>query len=135
MQKLSSSSGQSRIGLDRIAIQTLLDTWGLGVGVGSTRSSSFAITFAACTGIPGVIALLGFVGIVIFSSVTSSEREFRALGLAFATIIAAWLISVPDLAVPIVWIVSAAACSSKYKSVERGVQVGTEAPFGTPASY
>jgi hypothetical protein len=121
MQKLSSTSGQTRIGLDKIALQTFFDTWGLGVGVGSTRSSSFVATFAACTGIPGLLSLFGFFWIVISTSIVSNSRNIRAMGLAFATLVVAWLISIPDLAIPVVWIVSAAACGALSKTAESNV--------------
>jgi hypothetical protein len=128
MQKLSSSSGETRIGLDRIALQTFFETWGLGVGVGSTRSSSFLATFAACTGIPGLLAFGGFFSIVAFSSLVSSSRQVRAMGLAFATVVVAWMISVPDLSIPIVWIVSAAVCGTLSRTAESSVSESRNLP-------
>jgi len=108
-EKLSSTSGQARLGLDQIAVQTFMETWGLGVGVGSTRSSSFIATFGACTGIPGLICLFGFFGTVISKSLSSDMPEVRSVGLACAALFVGWLISVPDLAMPIVWVVSGIA--------------------------
>jgi hypothetical protein len=128
MQKLSSSSGETRIGLDRIALQTFFETWGVGVGVGSTRSSSFLATFAACTGIPGLLAFGGFFSIVAFSSLVSSSRQVRAMGLAFATVVVAWMISVPDLSIPIVWIVSAAVCGTLSRTAESSVSESRNLP-------
>lgn len=107
--KLSSTSGQTRLGLDRIAVQTFLETWGLGVGVGSTRSSSFITTISACTGVPGLICMFSFFGIVIFKSLSSHVPEVRSVGLACAALFVGYLISIPDLAMPIVWIVSGIA--------------------------
>jgi hypothetical protein len=124
--KLSSTSGQKRLGLDLIAVQTFLETWGLGVGVGSTRSSSFITTFGACTGIPGLVCMFGFFGIVIFKALSSELADVRAVGLACAALFVGWLISVPDLAMPLVWVVSGMAAGTLG---ERAASVPPVAPL------
>lgn len=118
-EKLSSTSGQTRMSLDKIALHTFFETWGLGVGVGSTRSSSFIATFGACTGVPGLFCMFGFFGIVIFKSLSSEASEIRAVGLACAALFVGWLISIPDLAMPIVWVVSGVAAGQMGAKVTR----------------
>jgi len=105
-QKLSSHSGQVRMGEEAVGVQTIVESWGLGVGVGSSRASSFLTTSLACTGIFGIVCLFGFFGTLIVKAVDSSIKEVRSLGLALTALFIGWLISVPDLAMPMIWLIS-----------------------------
>ncbi|WP_198670720.1 hypothetical protein [Oceanicella sp. SM1341] len=53
LQKTSSSSFEERGMWTAVSWQAALDTWGLGVGVGSTRASNFAVAVASNTGFAG----------------------------------------------------------------------------------
>jgi hypothetical protein len=110
--KLASHSGSYRTLADRVTIKTFLDSWGLGVGVGSTRSSSFLVTFAASDGVPGLICLGSFLYIVISRSLRSVSAESRSWGFALIAFLLAWIIGVPDMAIPMVWLLSALACAT-----------------------
>jgi len=109
-EKMQSTSGVTRATLDHIAINTFEESWGLGVGVGSTRSSSFVTTFAASTGLPGLICLLGFFGTLIVQAYRSQSAEIRALGFALATLFVGWVLSVPDMTLALVWVLSGIIC-------------------------
>ena len=102
-QKLSSHSGRVRMSQEVIGVQSIVESWGLGVGVGSLRASSFLTTFFACTGIFGMVCLLGFFGTLIVKAVDSSIKEVRSLGVALTALFIGWLISVPDLSMPMIW--------------------------------
>ena len=110
--KLHSSSGQIRSSRDLIALRTFRESWGLGVGIGSTRSSSFLTTFAASTGIPGLICLVGFFATLLTRAMSSKSVDIRALGLALATIIVGWSISVPDTTLSLIWLLSGIVCGA-----------------------
>lgn len=55
--KMSSASGVERMNWNRVGFRSFLETYGLGVGLGSIRCSSFVV---------GVFANLGIVGAVLF---------------------------------------------------------------------
>jgi hypothetical protein len=110
--KLASNSGQIRSSLDLIALRTFRESWGLGVGIGSTRSSSFLTTFAASTGIPGMICLIGFFATLLSRTMSSTSSEVRALGLALATILIGWSLSVPDTTLSLIWLLSGIVCGA-----------------------
>jgi hypothetical protein len=112
MQKLSSHSGSVRSAADLQGIRTFFESWGLGVGIGSTRSSSFLPTFAACLGMPGLICLFGFFTTLTRACVRSGSRETRALALGLTALGIGWSIAVPDLTVALVWLFAGIAHGS-----------------------
>lgn len=60
LKKLESSSGQERAALNWRALQTFLETYGVGVGTGSTRASSYPLSVLSNLGIPGALVLGAF---------------------------------------------------------------------------
>lgn len=58
--KLESSSGQSRSELNAYAWKNFLDTYGLGVGLGTPRASSLPLVLLANLGLVGTVCFLGF---------------------------------------------------------------------------
>jgi hypothetical protein len=58
--KVESESGLQRSGWNVTSFQNFLDSWGLGVGLGTARASSFAITMLATVGLPGLFFYLVF---------------------------------------------------------------------------
>lgn len=105
--KMHSSSGENRSFMDLVSIKAFIQSMGLGVGIGSTRASSFLVTFAACTGIPGLICLGGFFYTLLGKGYRSELPEMRALALASLGFIGAWIISVPDLTDTLIWVMLA----------------------------
>jgi hypothetical protein len=104
--KLSSHSGSVRTAADAVNLQALRDSWGLGTGIGSTRSSSFLATFAACTGLPGLLCLAAFLTVLVVRGARSTSAEARALSLALGALTLGWLTSVPDLTLALVWVLA-----------------------------
>jgi hypothetical protein len=116
--KLDAGSGKVRQYADYLALKTFSDSYGLGVGVGSTRASSFLATLLATT---GIIGFLSFVALFfsIFSGLLCRHDEDRAIRYALVAACVGWLLSVPDIALPMVWIfvgVGMAASASRRAS-------------------
>lgn len=61
LNKASSDSGIERSSWNVISFQNFLDSWGLGVGVGTARASSFAVALLASAGVPGALFYAVFV--------------------------------------------------------------------------
>lgn len=54
LDKAGSTSGIERSSWNVVSFQNFLDSWGLGVGLGTARASNFVIALLATTGIPGL---------------------------------------------------------------------------------
>lgn len=61
LNKASSDSGIERSSWNVVSFQNFLDSWGLGVGLGTARASSFAVALLASVGIPGALFYAVFV--------------------------------------------------------------------------
>ena len=63
--KMSTESGIERSSWNEAAWENLLDTFGFGVGLGSSRTSSWALALLGQTGVPGVLLYGTFVLLLI----------------------------------------------------------------------
>jgi hypothetical protein len=76
LEKGSSESGEERGSWNAQAINNVIDTYGLGVGIGSTRASSWVLAVLASLGIPGAICYFGFIVAVLFAP--AAQDSFAA---------------------------------------------------------
>ncbi len=60
LSKGTSSSFQERMAWNTVSLQALADTYGIGVGVGATRASSWPVAVVTNLGIPGALVLVVF---------------------------------------------------------------------------
>lgn len=58
LQKSQSSSGQERGYWNGVALQNFVDSFGLGIGLGSSRASSWALAVLSQLGLPGILMLM-----------------------------------------------------------------------------
>lgn len=70
LNKLGSASGVERTAWNSAGLQAAIDTWGLGVGLGTTRTSSFLVAVLASCGVIGVLLYTLFFAHVAFSAPT-----------------------------------------------------------------
>lgn len=117
-RKFEGSSGKSRLHADWLALQTFLDSYGMGVGVGSARASSTLATLAATTGLPGLIALTGFLYSVFRMVWRSRDDLDRAALFGLLGLLTAWMISQPDLSIPLFWVLAGIATGGVAANVE-----------------
>ncbi len=115
--KSSSQSGIERGQWNTTALQNLKDTYGLGGGLGSIRSSSFVVALLASTGLFGTWVFLSFLYKLFTKTDRSTEAELRAFGQAARTACAGLLVTASisgalvDLGLPF-YIFAALACAS-----------------------
>lgn len=107
--KLHSQSGEARFYADSLALSTLKQTYGLGVGVGSLRSSSFLVGLAGTTGLHGLVLFLTFVTALFLHLKQEASKEARAILFGLLGCIIGWALSVPDSAIPLFWLLAGAA--------------------------
>ncbi|MEM9178112.1 MAG: hypothetical protein AAGA89_00310 [Pseudomonadota bacterium] len=76
INKLDSDSGVERMNWNMSAIQNFFDSFGLGVGLGTIQTSSFAISLISSTGFLGLLVYIIFLT-KVFS--TNGGRRFQTL--------------------------------------------------------
>ncbi|MGY1774383.1 hypothetical protein ACI8AV_00850 [Geodermatophilus sp. SYSU D00804] len=94
--KLASSSYADRSGADEQSFHLVMQTFGMGTGLGSTRPSSFAAGLLGTVGIPGTLLFLSLVFVLIREA--APVRAYRPVIWALVGALVAKLISSPDLA-------------------------------------
>jgi len=109
LNKAESSSGVGRSTANHLALQTFLESGGLGVGIGTTRASSFAATLLATMGLPGFIAFMAFATTLILQCRRAGDRESRELGLGLTGFLIVWLIAIPDVVQALFWLIAGVA--------------------------
>jgi hypothetical protein len=132
--KLSSASGLDRARTNWVALDTVRDSWGLGVGVGSSRVSGLPMTLAATVGIPGLVCLIGFLTSLVRACLKRRDELGRAFGLAILALAIVWVLSIPDLALPYAWVLCGLACGllSVPKAFFSAPDAGRNSAFGSP---
>jgi len=79
LNKPASESGLERAYWNRLSIEAFLNTQGIGVGLGSTRSSSWAISVLAQLGVLGAIGFAVAVGALVLGLVHLDDRRHGSL--------------------------------------------------------
>jgi len=87
-EKLGSASGIERSLWNAYGWEAFLNTWLLGAGVGSIRTSSYPIAVLANTGIPGLCLMLAFFGLLLRPLWGDHTASAVASAAAFACIAA-----------------------------------------------
>ena len=100
IDKVNSASGQERSYWNYISLKSFVDTAGLGVGLGSSRASSWPIAVLSQLGLVGAIMLLFLVGYILKGThgladpidppddaIVSSVRACALSGLVSASLI------------------------------------------------
>lgn len=93
LNKMSSSSGIERSSWNGQAIQNFLDTYGLGVGNGSVRTSSFPIALVASLGFLGSSTYALFLLMMWLRRRTPAPPAITAMQTAARAACLAWLIA------------------------------------------
>ena len=102
--KVSSSSYTERSGANGSSYAIFLDTWGFGVGLGSSRASSFLPGLLSTTGLIGTVL---FVAAVVTLLVRSARVDaYRPVVWALVSLLLVKVVSGPDLSdsTGILWI-------------------------------
>jgi hypothetical protein len=131
LNKADSSSGVGRSTADGLALQTFIESGGLGVGVGSTRASSFLATLLATTGLPGVLAFGAFAVTLVHGCYRSADAESRQMCFALIGFLIVWIIAIPDLVQATFWLVAGVASGHLRRQAQ--VQVSPAGALPCPA--
>jgi hypothetical protein len=109
VEKGESNSALVRFGADAFAFNLVLQTHGLGVGLGSNRPSGF---LAALLSQVGVVGLALFI-CAAWTTLWPLPKEHRWIGMAALGLLLSMAFGLPDLSFPFLWILFALAAQSK----------------------
>ncbi|WP_146073465.1 hypothetical protein [Cryobacterium sp. N22] len=101
-EKLSSLSFANRTASNDAAWSLFLDTWGVGVGLGSNRPSSLFFLLLSCVGIVGLVCFVGVVVLVALGALKVPSALPAASALLACVL--AQFISAPELSMPLFWL-------------------------------
>ncbi|SMB29436.1 putative membrane protein [Serratia proteamaculans] len=118
VEKNSSDSGVHRFGADIFAIELIIKTFGIGVGLGSNRASGFLVNIFSSVGIiGGVLFLLFMVKVVKILFITRLSDPYSRFYLSFLlTMLMTMIISGPDINNPVFWC-AIMLCSTKLVNI------------------
>jgi hypothetical protein len=113
--KSDTVSAAARLALDAYAIKILLNTYGLGAGLGSNRPSSFGADLLANVGILGT-GLFAIFLFRLFAQLLPASRQQNGTSFALVTwmlvgLLIAQALALPDLSWPPLWGILIAATS------------------------
>ena len=117
--KFEGFSGKARMNAEAMALDTFISTWGLGAGVGSMRCSSLFTTLLATTGWLGVLLFGIFLWLLVHSSLRFNNELDQAIAWGLIGLIIGWLISVPDIANPLFWVLAGLSSSGHHVAKSR----------------
>ena len=104
-EKDDSSSYDERHGADQFSTELAVRTWGLGVGLGSNRGSSFGPSVLSTAGVYGTAALAGtMLALLRPAAIGGSSRRWHGpLAAGLLGVVGTKLVSSPDLVTPAMW--------------------------------
>lgn len=104
INKPQSTSFSKRTTADLHALKLFLDTYGLGVGLGSNRPSSLLPYLLSQLGIIGTSLFILFISkIIIYSYKTLKNTKYFAFFFLIPSVIVAQLVAYPDITNPTLW--------------------------------
>jgi hypothetical protein len=124
LDKTESSSGVGRNRANYLAMQTFIESAGLGVGVGSARASSFLATLLATTGLPGVLTFIGFSVSLVAACFRKADRVSIQLGYGIVGFLIVWAIAIPDTIQPLFWFIAGIAAGYTHSPDRCQVALG-----------
>jgi len=95
----------TRLKIDLISLRLIIETYGLGVGMGSLRASSFIVTLLVSTGIMGLYFWISFMYCLIvkyYNANTLSDSQLITI-FGFVGCSLSMFIGIPDLNLPMYW--------------------------------
>lgn len=112
--KVESSSYENRSAADQFSLELAREVYGIGVGVGSNRPSSFFASLLAGVGVIGLV-LLGIAFIVITLR-ASRDRRVHPVVWALISILVSKILAGPDLSDPSMWFLLSVCAATAWNA-------------------
>jgi hypothetical protein len=109
LHKDHSDSFLHRTFADLFGLEIFIKTYGLGCGLGSSRSSSIISTLLSTIGLPGFLMIVAVVGILLKNAIKYifTDKEILFTFILFTTILISMILSNPDISNSFFWIYGA----------------------------
>jgi hypothetical protein len=132
--KIDSDSYQSRSTADLFSLDLAWQTWGLGVGLGSNRPSSFLAMLLSCTGLIGTVLFLA--AVTRFVRHAARLPEFQPTAWALVALLVSKLVAGPDMSEPVMWILIGICANVAWRAspLPAGRAVRPPEPFDPAAT-
>lgn len=117
----NNESGFIRLGADFFTLIILLKTYGLGVGLGSHRTSGFLVNILGAVGVLGTWFFCLFVYEFLSSAFRNMKFNNIALFVSFFSVVLfiAQFLAIPDLTFPLMWLwMFILACNNFFDKTE-----------------
>lgn len=121
--KLESSSFSARDTSNWFSVGIIDQTWGFGVGLGSSRPSSFLALLGSNIGIIGT-TLFAAIVVIVIRAAWRNRSHFEPAMWSLLAVLAAKVAGQPDMSLPILWMSIAACAVALPFSNIRSMQVG-----------
>ena len=122
--KLTSTSGNVRMSANTYSLELILKTFGLGVGLGSHKSSSLILNLLSVTGIPGTIVF--FISMYyLFKPIYKlrTVNSYCNFGLMyFLVMFVAQCLSIPDLTFTPLWMCLYYNCCLNVNKISKSIE-------------
>ena len=122
INKLTSLSYVHRSLSNDISFKILLDSYGLGVGLGSNRPSSFLFYLLSNIGVLGVTAffsLMFIIGYNYYCRFRSLDNTQMAIFTSFTVYLFCKIVAIPDLNDPFFWMVFCLLCLFRPRVLQK----------------
>lgn len=113
VQKLTTSSFTNRGKSNDTAFELFVDSYFLGIGLGSNRPSSLLFMLLSCVGIIGLLSFLRAMSGYLVAA--WRDTQFRAVAWGLFAVIVAQFVAKPDLSMPPLWLLIA-LCAIAYRT-------------------
>ncbi|GIT80784.1 hypothetical protein LLS1_24530 [Leifsonia sp. LS1] len=116
-RKVGSASMGFRSSADSFSLEIVRQTFGLGVGLGGNRPSSFALMLLSNVGVVGFVLL----AVAIAALVRHAYKARSAVPACWSLVglLIAKIIGLPDLSTPILWVLLAACAAAVWTTQDR----------------
>lgn len=112
--KTGSSSFANRSAADSFSMVLSTQSFGLGVGLGSNRPSSFFAMLLSCTGVLGTALFLLAVSAIVIGALRAGVMYSPSVWALFALLIGK-VVSGPDLSDPLMWLLIAVCANASWR--------------------
>ncbi len=127
LRKAETSSFENRTSSDTHALWLLEQSYGMGVGLGSNRPSSFLFYMLGNVGVLGSFLFFGALALTVAKSWFNSQRAAQSKGviLSLFYLIIAKILALPDFFSPDMWVLilitsAITYCKDNVDSLKRG---------------
>lgn len=125
-EKGATDSFVYRNNADVRSMSLILETFGLGVGLGSNRPSSLIVMLLSSVGFIGSVLFL----LAIASALVAVSHIDRAAAWGLAAAVIAGAVGIPDLTVPILWLIFAYSTTRELPAQPLGDPLRTRSSHG-----